>query len=53
MKWKFWKIDTSKDETTIQIDRTREGITSFLVKAQTSDKALEIMEKLKAKTKNE
>jgi len=54
MKLKFWKKDVPKDETILEVtesDATTAVMTQrqFYVKAQTSDKALELMKKLKEK----
>lgn len=56
MKWKFWKKSEEKDETTIRVTdataipasaHTRE----IYVNAQTSEKALELYEKLRDEKK--
>jgi len=51
LKWKFWQKDASKDETVIQVTNTvATGGTGshkdIYVKAQTSQKALELYDEL-------
>ena len=58
MNWKFWKkLDSQKDETELSFKReTSTGGTAatefYYVKAQTSEKALDLYEKLREKEKN-
>lgn len=60
MKLKFWKKDDkSKDETVIQVtisnlvSGTTGHSTDIYVKSQTSEKALDLFDKLKERTKQE
>ena len=51
MKWRFWK-KTSTDETILEIhEGSLTSMKTFFVKAQSSDKALELMGKLREKVK--
>jgi len=54
MNWKFWKKDDEKDETTIKVTTTTGGTgKEIYVCAQTSDKAIELYDKLKEREKHE
>lgn len=49
---KLWKKPKPElDETILQIDKSKEGITTIYVKAQSSQKALELINKLSEKSK--
>jgi len=48
MKWKFWKKNSDKDETSIQVTVATPGAHhQIYISAQTSEKALELYKKLK------
>ncbi len=52
MKWKFWKREQAKDETVLQIvdaisTTSLSTHKDYYVKAQTSEKALELIKKLR------
>ena len=51
MRWRFWK-KPSTDETILEIhEGSLTSTRTLYVKAQSSDKALELMEKLREKAK--
>jgi len=51
MNLKFWKRKQKTDETIIQIQAHDGGVKEIYVKAQTSDKALELFKKLRDELK--
>lgn len=50
MKWKFWE-KPAEDQTEISITAKEGGINQIYVKAQTSEKALELFKKLREEVK--
>jgi hypothetical protein len=47
MRWRFWKRRGAKAKTVLQISAGDAGIVSLYVETNSSDKALELMQKLK------
>jgi len=47
MRWRFWKRREAKAKTVLQISAGDAGILSLYVETNSSDRALELMQKLK------
>jgi len=47
MKWRFWRKKKAEVKTVLQISAGEAGILTLYVETGSSDKALELMQKLK------